>query len=91
LRQDFGGSNNESLGKDSKMYEFMWSGVNPEAADYVKGMPTYWGDQPIVAAPAYIGLYLLGIIALFIDERKIKVRPSSAITVYLLGKNFLIN
>jgi hypothetical protein len=32
------------------------------------------GDQPIVAAPAYIGIvvFFLAIIALFIDKRKIK-------------------
>jgi hypothetical protein len=91
----FGGSNNESLGKDSKMYEFMLGQGVPEgqAADYVKGMPTYWGDQPIVAAPAYIGIvvFFLGILALFIDERKIKyVFLSGAITALVLswGKNF---
>jgi hypothetical protein len=91
----FGGSNHEALGKDSKMYEFMLGQGVPEgqAADYVKGMPTYWGDQPIVAAPAYIGVvvFFLGIVALFIDERKIKyVFLSGAITALLLswGKNF---
>lgn len=91
----FGGSNHEALGKDSKMYEFMLGQGVPEgqAADYVKGMPTYWGDQPIVAAPAYIGVvvFFFGIIALFIDERKIKyVFLSGAITALLLswGKNF---
>ncbi|PKH67407.1 hypothetical protein CXF59_08350 [Flavobacterium sp. ALD4] len=91
----FGGSNHEALGKDSKMYEFMLGQGVPEgqAADYVKGMPTYWGDQPIVAAPAYIGIvvFFLGIIALFIDERKIKyVFLSGAFTALLLswGKNF---
>ena len=72
----FGGSNHEALGKDSKMYEFMISQGVPEgqAADFVSGMPTYWGDQPIVAAPAYIGVvvFFLGILALIIDERKIK-------------------
>lgn len=91
----FGGSNHESLGKDSKMYEFMLGQGVPEgqAADYVKGMPTYWGDQPIVAAPAYIGVvvFFLAIVALFIDERKIKyVFLSGAITALILswGKNF---
>jgi hypothetical protein len=91
----FGGSNNEALGTDSKMYEFMLSQGVPEgqAADYVKGMPTYWGDQPIVAAPAYIGIvvFFLGVLALFIDERKIKyVFLSGAITALILswGKNF---
>jgi hypothetical protein len=44
--------------KDSETKEvYMPSGVpEGQAADYVKGMPTYWGDQPIVAAPAYIGI-----------------------------------
>ncbi|KDN55953.1 YfhO family protein [Flavobacterium seoulense] len=91
----FGGSNSEALGKDSSMYNFMISQGVPEAqaADFVTGMPTYWGDQPIVAAPAYIGVivFFLGILALIIDDRKIKyVFLSGAIVALLLswGKNF---
>lgn len=93
----FGGSNHEALGTDSSMYEFMIGQGVPEgqAADFVTGMPTYWGDQPIVAAPAYIGIvvFFLGILALFIDERKIKyVFLSGAIAALILswGKNFPI-
>ena len=54
----FGGSNSEALGKDSAMFEFMVGQGVPEdqAADFANGLPTYWGDQPIVAAPAYIGV-----------------------------------
>ncbi len=91
----FGGSNNEALGKDSKMYSFMMEQGVPEAqaSDFVSGMPTYWGDQPIVAAPAYIGIvvFFLGILALFADKRKIKyVFLSGAIVALVLswGKNF---
>ena len=91
----FGGSNREAVGKDSKMYEFMiGQGVpEPQANDFVSGMPTYWGDQPIVAAPAYIGVvvFFLGILALFTDERKIKyVFLSGALVALVLswGKNF---
>lgn len=91
----FGGSNHEALGKDSKMYEFMIGQGVPEAQanDFVSGMPTYWGDQPIVAAPAYIGVvvFFLGILALFTDERKIKyVFLSGALVALVLswGKNF---
>ncbi|PRZ27885.1 YfhO family protein [Flavobacterium granuli] len=91
----FGGSNHEALGTDSSMYEFMVGQGVPEgqAADFVTGMPTYWGDQPIVAAPAYIGIivFFLGILALFADKRKIKyVFLSGAIVALLLswGKNF---
>jgi hypothetical protein len=93
----FGGSNHEAVGTDSKMYEFMIGKGVPadQARDFVSGMPTYWGDQPIVAAPAYIGVvvFFLGILGLFIDERKIKyVFLSGAITALLLswGKNFPI-
>jgi hypothetical protein len=91
----FGGSNSEALGKDSKMYEFMMGQGVPEAqaSDFVSGMPTYWGDQPIVAAPAYIGIvvFFLGILALFTDKRKIKyVFLSGTIVALVLswGKNF---
>lgn len=91
----FGGSNSEALGTDSKMYDFMiGQGVpEPQAKDFVSGMPTYWGDQPIVAAPAYIGavVFFLGILALFVDKRKIKyVFLSGAIVALVLswGKNF---
>ena len=91
----FGGSNSEALGKDSKMYEFMLGQGVPEAqaSDFVSGMPTYWGDQPIVAAPAYIGavVFFLGILALFADTRKIKyVFLSGALVALVLswGKNF---
>ena len=91
----FGGSNNENVGKDSDMYELMIGNGVPDAqaTDFVSGMPTYWGDQPIVAAPAYIGVivFFLGILALFVDNRKLKyVFLSGAVASLLLswGKNF---
>jgi len=91
----FGGSNSEALGTDSEMYKFMTSQGVPEsqANEFVSAMPTYWGDQPIVAAPAYIGVvvFFLGILALFADKRKIKyVFLSGAIVALILswGKNF---
>lgn len=91
----FGGSNSENVGKDSEMYEMMIGNGVPDAqaADFVSGMPTYWGDQPIVAAPAYIGVvvFFLAILALFVDNRKIKyVFLSGAVASLLLswGKNF---
>jgi hypothetical protein len=33
-------------------------------------MPTHWGDQPIVAAPAHIGIVVSSDYILFIDKRK---------------------
>ena len=91
----FGGSNNEAVGKDSNMFEFMIGQGVPEdqALDFVSGMPTYWGDQPIVAAPAYIGIvvFFLAIMALFVDKRKVKyVFLAGSVVALLLswGKNF---
>ncbi len=91
----FGGSNSEDIGKDSKMYEFAISQNVPEdqAKDLTSSMPTYWGDQPIVAAPAYIGavVFFFFIMAMLCDTRKIKyVFLGGALFSLLLswGKNF---
>ncbi|MEO4005734.1 YfhO family protein [Flavobacterium sp. CAU 1735] len=72
----FGGSNHENVGENSPMYEFISNqGASPsQAKDFVSSVPTYWGAQPIVAAPAYIGaiVFFLAVLALFVDNRKIK-------------------
>ena len=91
----FGGSNNEKLGTDSKMNDFLISqGVAPnQVSEILNGLPTYWGDQPIVAAPAYIGVivFFLAVLALFVDNRKIKYAFLAGAVFSLLlswGKNF---
>ena len=93
----FGGSNGENIGTNTKMYEFLIGKSVPEeqAKEFVSSMPAYWGDQPIVAAPAYIGavVFFLCLIALFLDKRKIKyVFVTGAVVSLLLswGKNFPI-
>lgn len=73
----FGGGNTEKLNEDSSVYNFMLQyGASPdEAKQFTEsyGM-TYWGEQPIVAAPAYIGaiVFFLFVIGLYHDKRKIK-------------------
>lgn len=91
----FGGSNSENVGTKSALYEFAISQQVPEdqAKEIVKGLPTYWGDQPIVAAPAYIGavVFFLAVLALFVDKRKIKYAFLAGAIVSLVlswGKNF---
>ena len=93
----FGGSNGENIGTNTNMYEFLIGKSVPEeqAKEFVSSMPAYWGDQPIVAAPAYIGavVFFLCLIALFLDKRKIKyVFVTGAVVSLLLswGKNFPI-
>lgn len=92
----FGGGNSEKLGKESHVYEFISKkGASPdEAIDFTHNYgATYWGDQPIVAAPAYLGavVFMLFVLALFVDKRKIKYAfLIGAIFTLMLswGKNF---
>jgi hypothetical protein len=98
----FGGGNGESLGKDSEIVSYLQQQqvaedqyISKEQAEQyaADGMPTYWGDQPIVAAPAYIGaiVFFLAILALFQDKRKIKYVFLAGVIFSLLlswGKNF---
>ena len=56
------------VGTDSKVYEAMVKNGMPkrQAADYCKGMPTYWGGDEGTAGPVYAGaivcfLFVLGL------------------------------
>ncbi|WP_295337075.1 YfhO family protein [Flavobacterium sp.] len=92
----YGGGNSEKLSTDSHVYNYMLSyGANEtEAQTFTENYaPTYWGDQPIVAAPAYIGaiVFFLCVLALFHDKRKIKYAFLAGAIISLLlswGKNF---
>ena len=91
----FGGSNNEALGESSQTYQFLVKqGVPPaQALQFANGLPTYWGNQPIVAAPAYIGavVFFLFVLALFLLKGRIKwwLVAGSIISLLLSwGKNF---
>jgi hypothetical protein len=71
-----GGSSSESLGKDSEVYgELIQIGASPaQALDFSKNLPTYWGDQTFIGAPAYIGasVIFLFVFALFLTKGKKK-------------------
>ena len=56
-----GGSSSQSLDSDSAIYDqFIQMGASStQAAQYAEQMPVYWGDQPYVAAPAYIGAIVI--------------------------------
>ena len=71
-----GGGNGENVGKNSKTYEaFRKLGATPsQALQESKRAPMYWGDQPIVEAPAYVGavILFLFIIGLFLVKGRLK-------------------
>ncbi|SFW75570.1 membrane protein YfhO [Sinomicrobium oceani] len=91
----FGGSNHENLGEDSETYNFLLQQGVPrvQALDFAENLPTYWGKQPGVAGPAYIGavVMFLFVLALFLVKGKTRQWLVAGILVSLLlswGKNF---
>ena len=89
-----GGSNMENLGEDSHLYKELLTKTDRRTAkEFVKSVSTYWGKQPIVAAPAYIGasVIFLAVLALFFYNGKHKKWILASIILALLlswGKNF---
>ncbi|WP_121965731.1 YfhO family protein [Myroides sp. N17-2] len=90
-----GGANGEKLGTDSNTYKLFKSvGANDQqAAEMAASSPTYWGDQPIVAAPAYIGavVFFLFVLGIFAEKRNIKyifIAGAVFSLMFSWGKNF---
>ena len=71
-----GGGNRENIGVDSQVGQLLSSvGATPEQVVYeTSNAPTYWGGQPGVEAPAYIGavIVFLFILSFFTEKRKWK-------------------
>ena len=53
-----GGGSSEDLGTNHGVYDFLIdNGASPnQAREFSKNVPAYWGEQPILEAPAYIGI-----------------------------------
>ena len=72
----FGGGSHEDVGTDSEYYQFnLKRGATPlQAREIVKQTPTYWGIQPIVEAPAYVGavILFLFVLGLFLVKGRVK-------------------
>ncbi len=90
-----GGSSSEKLDEDSEMYaQLLRMGASPvQAKDFAENAPTYWGDQPFVGAPAYIGasIIFLFVFALFLIKGRLKwwIVGGTILSIILSwGKNF---
>ncbi|MFD1096044.1 YfhO family protein [Salegentibacter chungangensis] len=90
-----GGSSSEDVGEDSEVYkELLNLGASPvQAKNFAEGAPTYWGDQPYVGAPAYIGaaVIFLFVFALFLVRGRLKwwIIGGSILALLLSwGRNF---
>ena len=89
-----GGGTIEKLGEDSNFYQFIEEKAGKKVAtDYSEQVLTYWGDQPIVEAPAYIGavIFLLFFLGIFLVKGRLKQWLVAA-TVFSIvlswGRNF---
>lgn len=92
-----GGGSSENLGKDHGVYDFLRTrGVGPEQANqFSKNVPTYWGSQPILESPAYIGIsvFFFALLALFFVKGPLRNSLAVGVLFSLLlswGKNFPI-
>ncbi|GAA4301592.1 YfhO family protein [Aestuariibaculum suncheonense] len=90
-----GGGNGEDVGKDSATYDAFrkLGATTTQAAQEAKRAPMYWGEQPIVEAPAYIGavVLFLFVLALFLVKGRLKWWLIGGTIFSLLlsyGKNF---
>ena len=71
----YGGSSNYPLGEKSETYNTIkkYAGTS-QAKQFVKSVPTYWGDQPFTSGPVYAGaiicfLFILGLMVVPQKER----------------------
>ncbi|WP_044398072.1 YfhO family protein [Lacinutrix sp. Hel_I_90] len=90
-----GGGMSENVGEDSAFYDFyLAQGASPaQAKEAAESVPTYWGDQPIVEAPAYVGavILFLFVFGLFLVKGRLKWWLVAGTLMSLLlsyGKNF---
>jgi len=89
-----GGGSREDVGTESSLYYYLIGRGVPvqQAASFVSAVPTYWGDQPILEAPAYVGVVVifLALLALFFPMNWLKKWLCAGIVLSLLlswGKN----
>ncbi|MGB1448349.1 MAG: YfhO family protein [Flavobacteriaceae bacterium] len=89
-----GGGSTENLGTSSDLYKSLVARGLPrqQAAQLVANVPTYWGTQPILEAPAYVGVVVifLALLAMFLSLDWIKKWLLVGIVFSLLlswGKN----
>ncbi len=88
-----GGGSSDLIDKDSDFVKEIKKYDDESANIIYRNSRLYWGNQPIVAAPAYIGIsvfYIFLIALLFIDKRHLKwILPALLFSLILSwGKNF---
>ena len=90
-----GGGSSETIRESSKLMEFIRSLEPNQAQQVYQFSKMYWGNQPIVAAPAYIGIsifFIFLISLLLVNDLNRKWIVISIIISLILswGKNFSV-
>lgn len=89
-----GGGTTEQLDESSNFYQLIEKKAGKKVAkDYSQQVLTYWGDQPIVEAPAYIGavIFFLFFLGVFLVKGRLKQWLVAATIFSILlswGRNF---
>lgn len=89
-----GGGTVEKLGKNSNTYEFVKSIAGKKQADgFTEQVLTYWGDQTIIEAPAYIGavIFFFFFLGVFLVKGRLKYWLVATTVFSILmswGRNF---
>ncbi|RAK64082.1 YfhO family protein [Hymenobacter edaphi] len=90
----YGGASTSKLAADSNTGKALSGMVDPAQLDqYLAGMPTYWGDQPITSGPVYVGavVVLLFVLGVFVADRRTRTWLLAATLFSIVlawGKNF---
>lgn len=90
----YGGSSNYPLGEESESYKTIkkYAGSS-QAKQFVRSVPTYWGDQPFTSGPVYAGaiicfLFILGLMVVPQKERWWLLAAAVIGIVLSWGRNF---
>ena len=90
----YGGSSNYPLGEKSETYKIVkkYAGAS-QAKQFVRSVPTYWGDQPFTSGPVYAGaiicfLFVLGLMVVPHKERWWLLAAAIIGIVLSWGRNF---
>jgi len=84
----YGGTSYGPLDTSSETYKTLTArGVDPAMAqNFIKQMPLYWGDQPIMGGPNYIGalVFFLFVLGIFIVKGPLKYGVVGIVVLYLI-------
>lgn len=91
----YGGASQTKLSDDSATGQALTGLGVPtgQLSEYLKAMPTYWGDQPVTSGPVYVGAIVcfLFVLGLFIADRRTRLwlLVGTILSIVLAwGKNF---